>query len=811
MSGDDVSTPDVLGFCAALGLDVPDRAGNVPLRCPLPDHEDRNASASLDTDTAAWYCHACAQGGGPYDAAVALGFDRRDAVATCKRFGLWEEREPDLPGAHNGKPRAGHRQGQQPVPPPSEEKLRAWHERLLASDAILDRLTELRGWSRRTLEHFGLGFDGQRIVIPIRDAEGRVATMLRYKPGRRATGETKMLAPAGHARELFPAPETVEGETLWLVEGEPDAIAAHELGVPAVAIPGVAFAGSVESWAPRFAGRRVVICLDDDDAGRKAAERLAPTLARHVADVRALSLEALNNERRQGYDLTDVLLEARLTGRVENARSLLIRGAEGSTTYEVARENAAGERGDAAAGPPLGGSAATVDVSWPEPLGEGAFHGLAGEVVRLIEPHSEADPAALLVQLLVAFGNACGRGPGFQVEGDFHATNLYVVLVGATAKGRKGTSWGRVSQLMALADPDWAAQRVIGGLASGEGLIYQVRDPETKTVAIKEGKPPRPTGDYEEEVVDAGVEDKRLLVMEGEFARVLKVMQRDGNTLSPIIRDLWDKGTARTLTKNQPGATTRALVSIVAHVTAGELRRELSATESANGFANRFLFVCAKRSKQLPLGGQLTDHDLAPLADELRLSLRAASVVGVLSLDAPARELWIKVYAELSEGAPDLFGAVTGRAEAQVMRLAVLYALLDRGDAIALEHLEAALALWRYCAESACYVFGGQVGHPLADRLLELVREKGSEGLARSEFREAIGGSTPSIKIDAARDTLLRALLIRVEKESTGGRASERFYAREEREEREQRPAPDPLSYLSYLSYQGQPAGMGGR
>lgn len=334
MSGDDVSTPDVLGFCAALGLDVPDRAGNVPLRCPLPDHEDRNASASLDTDTAAWYCHACVQGGGPYDAAVALGFDRRDAVATCKRFGLWEEREPDLPGAHNGKPRAGHRQGQQPVPPPSEEKLRAWHERLLASDAILDRLTELRGWSRRTLEHFGLGFDGQRIVIPIRDAEGRVATMLRYKPGRRATGETKMLAPAGHARELFPAPETVEGETLWLVEGEPDAIAAHELGVPAVAIPG------------------------------------------------------------------------------------------------------------------------------------------------------------------------------------------------ATAKGRKGTSWGRIRQLMALADPGWTGQRVICGLASGEGLIYQVRDPETKTVAIKEGKPPRPTGDHEEEVVDAGVQDKRLLVMEGEFARVLKVMQR---------------------------------------------------------------------------------------------------------------------------------------------------------------------------------------------------------------------------------------------------------------------------------------------
>ena len=801
------STADVLGFYVALDVDLPDRAGNVPTRCFLPDHDDGRASASINTATGAWYCHACGQGGGPYDAAIGVGKDKRDAAELCKRQGLWRGDDEPAPFGGHGRSPAPARQ---PAPLPSEADLRGWHGRLLGDRRVVERLGELRGWSRAALEHFGLGFDGERVVIPARGRDGQLLTVLRYRPGEREGGDKKMLAPAGRGRELFPPPEAVDGDAVWLVEGEPDAIAAHELHLPAVAIPGTGYAGCVEKWAPRFAGRRVVISMDDDAAGRKAAERIAPVLAGHATDVRVLSLEALNEQWREGYDLTDVLLDARANGGVADARRVLLRAAEGTKPYEVAHENAAGEPRDAATDPgtPPGGSAETVDVRWPEPLGEKAFHGLAGEVVRLIEPHSEADPAALLIQLLVAFGNACGRGPGFQVEGDFHATNLYVVLVGATAKGRKGTSWGRVSQLMALANPDWTAKRVIGGLASGEGLIYQVRDPETKTVAIKEGRPPRTTGAYEEEVVDAGVEDKRLLVMEGEFARVLKVMQRDGNTLSPIIRDLWDRGSARTLTKNQPGATTGALVSIVAHVTRDELGRELSATESANGFANRFLFVCVKRSKQLPFGGQLTDDDLAPLADELRLSLRAASVVGVLSLDASARELWGVVYPDLSEGAPGLVGAVTGRAEAQVMRLAVLYALLDRGDAIALEHLEAALALWRYCAESACHAFGGQVGHPLADRLLALIREKGSEGLARSEFRDAIGGSTPGMKVDVARDALLRARLIRVEKESTGGRASERFYAREQREQREQRPSPDPLSYLSY---QGAPAGTGGR
>jgi hypothetical protein len=61
----------------------------------------------------------------------------------------------------------------------------------------------------------------------------------------------------------------------------------------------------------------------------------------------------------------------------------------------------------------------------------------------------------------------------------------------------------------------------------------------------------------------------------------------------------------------------------------------------------------------------------------------------------------------LSEGQPGLFGAVTSRAEAQVIRLALLYALLDEADHIGTEHLRAALALWRYAEDSARFIFGG--------------------------------------------------------------------------------------------------------
>src|SRR5262245_24734843 len=84
---------------------------------------------------------------------------------------------------------------------------------------------------------------------------------------------------------------------------------------------------------------------------------------------------------------------------------------------------------------------------WPRIEAE-AFHGIAGEIVRTIQPHTESDPVGILIQILASAGNAIGRGPYYQVEGDRHGPNIYVLLVGNTSKGRKGTGGGRVRQIM---------------------------------------------------------------------------------------------------------------------------------------------------------------------------------------------------------------------------------------------------------------------------------------------------------------------------------------------------------------------------
>jgi len=435
-------------------------------------------------------------------------------------------------------------------------------------------------------------------------------------------GPAKVKQPPGRPLTVWwPLGRPPGAEAVLVCEGESDALAALEplsesrfAATAVVAIPGTGFpAGRLAEQLGGVGAREAYLALNADEAGRGYAGKAIAALCE--AGMRPIVVEL-----EDGADLAETL------ARVDDRACWI--------DQALADAEAAADEIESPPHPEPSSSLPTTPT-WPDPLAEAAFHGLAGEIVRTIEPHSEADPAALLVSLLVAFGNACRRGPGFQVEGDFHATNLYAVVVGDTAKGRKGTSWGQVRRLYELADPEWTGERTAGGLTSGEGLIFHVRDPQSKQVAEKDkGKP---TGEYVEEVVDAGVDDKRLLVFEGEFAQVLKVMGRDGNTLSPVIRDLWDRGDVRTLSKNSPVRATGALVSIVAHVTADELRRGLTGTEVANGFANRFLFVCARRSKQLPEGGDLGDDELRPLVDRLRDALRLAGVQGRLKRNAEAR------------------------------------------------------------------------------------------------------------------------------------------------------------------------------
>jgi hypothetical protein len=94
-----------------------------------------------------------------------------------------------------------------------------------------------------------------------------------------------------------------------------------------------------------------------------------------------------------------------------------------------------------------------------------------------------------------------------------------------------------------------------------------------------------------------------------------------------------------------------------------------------------------------------------------------------LSLTPEAARAWVAVYPMLTVDHSGAFGAVTARAEAQSMRLALIYALLDGADRVDVLHLRAALAVWDFCQQSARYLFGDVETDPVANRILEALRE----------------------------------------------------------------------------------------
>jgi hypothetical protein len=366
-------------------------------------------------------------------------------------------------------------------------------------------------------------------------------------------------------------------------------------------------------------------------------------------------------------------------------------------------------------------------LEWPT-LQEDALHGFAGDFVRLATRKSEADPVAVLVTFLCWFAVEVGSRVFLRVGDTKHYARIMAAIVGDTSKARKGTSHGPVAKLfeglssltsLSSLDRYQCARTTPGPLSSGEGLIYAVRDPIEKPVHDRE------TRTTTSQVVDTGVADKRLMVVDEELGGALSCTKREGNTLSTVVRCAWDHGNLDPLTKTSKISATGAHIGITAHITRNELRRKLEEGEAFNGFANRFLWVCARRNGLVPFPEPMPEKELWSLQRTLYDILVEAQTFTEMTISSESKSMWEHVYPIISSDHDGLAGAVINRGEAQVMRLSMIYALLYKSRIIEIQHLKAALALWDYCKRSAEYIFYGFEADPITDKIYKKVLEAG--------------------------------------------------------------------------------------
>lgn len=417
---------------------------------------------------------------------------------------------------------------------------------------------------------------------------------------------------------------------------------------------------------------------------------------------------------------------------------------------------------------------------WVSPMRKEAFHGVVGKYISRIFEFTEADKNALCIQFLILFGAMIGRKPYFQISSTRHFANLFAVIVGETSTGRKGMGLSNCKSFFKSLAEDFVRNNISDGLATGEGVIHRLRDKKEEEC---DEEPPKdkknannPPAQKKKRVVDVGVEDKRLLINEPEFVQVINASSKQGSILSGVIRKLWDCDSLANLSKGAAETATDPYVSIIGQITPMELTKTINEIDFSNGLGNRFMWVMSRSSKLLPLPPDLSKVDLRDLSDEVRDALRYAQMTGPMQFTPEAEQLWRENYIKRQDKLNGILGSLTARFAPQVLRISMIYALLDKQSLIGLTHLKAALAVWDYCQESTAFLFGGLSQNPVARKILYQL-EKSEKGLTRTEIRDLFSGHKSADEIEEALRSLQEENLADSVMEPTKGRSIERWYA----------------------------------
>lgn len=573
------------------------------------------------------------------------------------------------------------------------------------------------------------------LVFPYRGIDGDVNGFARVRPHEpriRKGKPIKYEQPVGEAlRAYFPS-ASIEGlqgtQPVFITEGEKKALALSQLGVAAIGLGGVDCWGkngeliedlSNIAWSDRDA--YVIFDYDEKPVTRKNVQSAAKRLSGALYDARTNEVFIVEippgpHGEKQGID-----------------DFLVANGAD--AFWELVKESRPVKR------PSNEGRVSSINLirSTGPKLDQAAYAGFAGEFINAVETYTEATDAGILAHLLPAVGTLIG--PRLHVWGGAEQpARLNTALVGPTSTGRKGTSFVPVKMLMCQLDSNFWDEQCVGGLSSGEGLIQKVSDERTKN------------DDGEWEVVPA---EKRLYVVEPEFSRVLTQTRREGNILSQVMREAYDSGNLGVLTRN-PLSANGAHISITGHITPEELTKRLTEIEMANGFGNRFLWFHVESKKELPDGKPIPVSLFIRLKTRLKKHLRLASKLTRLKRDEEATVLWRSVYSGLRRAKPGLQGAMLARGESIVLRLSLIYAILTGSDVISTEHLEAAMAVWRYNEESVRLIFPQKTGNSLADKLYRLLD---GGPMLTTQFHQHTG--KPAIEIRQALQQLADSGIIK--------------------------------------------------
>lgn len=387
-------------------------------------------------------------------------------------------------------------------------------------------------------------------------------------------------------------------------------------------------------------------------------------------------------------------------------------------------------------------------TDFPDDPDPAAFDGVAGMVAKDLALNSSASVTGLLMATLTFWGGLFGDY--FDLY-EAQPTNIFAVLVGDTARARKGTATRNVwTAFQKALDTPGTINPIDryqwGGLASGQALLRQMQE--------------------------AG-EVKKGVSIEEEFETVLRGARstRDYNSiLNTIINKAWD---GRMILHHTASKTNSYrveppyTVGILGNITREVLRSLLPPEMIHGGFANRLLWVPVRGSDHKvdptrPVGLEPSVSVLVSKARDWRNDTAYTTPI----FTTPAGDL-IEDYYQFLETAGGAYAKFTPRLHVMAARLAMIHALMDRSYAVTPEYISRGIALTEYCRTSLLWTFSDETGDDRVDYLIDLLRVR-PDGMTAREYRAVF--KDPAIGKRVQRQALQAGLVeVRVAPPSGAG------------------------------------------
>lgn len=249
--------------------------GEVKVHCPF--HHDTQPSAQVNAEKGLFHCWVCG-----------VGYDEKQFMAEVKGI-------PVTQAIKLLSEMSNHVDVNWDV---------AFQAELWANEELLNKTHEL-GFTNETIEEHKLGLayvnEGVTLAFPI-FFDNVLMDVRRYNIFK-LPGIPKMTSDKGaKSGWIFPYDLWKDSvDTTYIFEGEKDALMARQLGLNAISLTGGAAAVPNQFCLPAFKDKEVIICFDNDQAGRDGSQNLARVLHEHTTSVKILDISALVKEEKEDF------------------------------------------------------------------------------------------------------------------------------------------------------------------------------------------------------------------------------------------------------------------------------------------------------------------------------------------------------------------------------------------------------------------------------------------------------------------------------------------------------------------------------